>query len=463
MIPITVITGFLGSGKSTILRAILDDPRFRRTAAILADTQPTAIDYYSMPGHPEQRIEALSGCSAERLHEDVGRAVFDILLPYRDQRRAFDRILIELDGTVDPSHLANTLATNTHLRKYAYLAGIVAVVDGINGIKTFDSYPVAIRQVSSANRIVITKSDLLGDAGSFRSFKSLVATSRQYSPRVPIARWPDPALDLATLFSLTSYDAEKPAIPARPPRRESGVFRSTCETHESDNEVRPDSDCIESHWLTVDEPIDPSALDLFIGFMRVYRGAEVLRVKGIVRLSNDPGRVWSLQAAQSVVHDLAHIESRLAGDRRSKILVTTRNITNDSIESLLTMLRLRPDEIQSEAMLSEARRIEKINAITDKIAFDDRGLVATILQREDTREVITLTWLDREAFVRIMMTGRFDANFQIADCGIASKGETVLFLVNEDREPADKPSTSSLQTFADFTPVRVREHAPSQT
>jgi G3E family GTPase len=460
MIPITVITGFLGGGKTKVLRAVLDDPRYSRAAAILADSHQMALDYYLMPGHPTQRIEAIGNCCAENLHDNVRQAIFDIMVSQAGQTGAFDRILIEAPGTLDPAPLIHTLATDTLLRKRAYLADIICVVDGINGRNTFNTYPVAIKQACFANRIIVTKNDLMTGKQGLGDLTSLVSTLHQYNPKSPIVRWPDKTLDVAALLPDIEFDANKLPILMRHWFQEAGRSPADAAVTERGRAERPEERIV-NHWLTMEDPIDSAALDLFMGLINSHRSSDVLRVKGILRVLNDDGRALCVQAEQNVVHAAAPTGSRFQGDGWSRIFVTTCNVSQDSINDLLNILRMQLDDDQCLQFKAEARRIGQINEIADRLAFNDEGLVPVILQDDESKDVLTLTWLDREAIVKALATGRLGSNYQLADFGSGPDGGTVILRVTAlDKNPAD-PSHDTSDTYGQptyipgFTPQTV--------
>lgn len=459
MIPITLITGFLGSGKTAILRSILEDDRFGEIAAILTNKHAPVLDYYVLSPASGQRIEALSDCDSDTLHVKVRQCIFDILLSEEGRRGDFKRILVEVAGTAEPSRLIHMLSTDARVRKSAYLADIITVIDGINGRNTLNNYPVAIKQACFANRMIVTKSDLVSSQRASRGYKSIVSSLHQFNPKAPILRWPDETLDLATLFSDVAFDAARLPTLARHWFLEGGMSEKEIKATERGRIQKPE-DRITSHWLTMEDSIDPASLGLFVELIKSHRSGDLLRIKGILHVLGGDQKAISFQAEQDVVHDTTIIASSSCSDRWSRIMMETKDVSTESVEDLLNILRLRPDEAQSEDFRTEARRIATINEIADGLVFNDDGVMPIIVQNDETREVLTLTWLDRESVVKVMATQRFGSNYQLTDFGRGSDGGTAILLVRVLDADRSEQSIGSSASFETRQSLRSREMVP---
>ena len=158
--PVTVLTGFLGSGKSTLVNRMLRDPRYGDTAIVVNEWGDTPIDHALVRESNENIVTLAGGCICCRVAGDlVGR-----LRELHFQRASgivprFRRVLIETTGLADPAPLLATLIEMPVVAARYALSGVVTTVDAEHGARTLDNHPEAIRQVAMADRLVVTKMD----------------------------------------------------------------------------------------------------------------------------------------------------------------------------------------------------------------------------------------------------------------------------------------------------------------
>src|SRR5215468_703815 len=130
MIPISVLTGFLGSGKTSILGHLLRQPDFSRTAVIINEFGEVGLDHELIAASEDSFIELMTGCLCCKIRTDLAQTLQD-LLQRRDEGRCtpFDRIVIETSGLADPAPILQTLMTDTSIAGRAALGGVVTTVD----------------------------------------------------------------------------------------------------------------------------------------------------------------------------------------------------------------------------------------------------------------------------------------------------------------------------------------------
>jgi G3E family GTPase len=165
VIPVSVLTGFLGSGKTTMLRHLLRQPEFSRTAVIINEFGEVGLDHELIEASEDSFIELQTGCLCCKIRTDLAQTLSD-LLQRRDEGRCtpFDRIVIETSGLADPAPILQTLMTDTNIAGRLVLGGVVTTVDAINGAHTLDCERISQKQIAVADRIVLTKLDLAGPA-----------------------------------------------------------------------------------------------------------------------------------------------------------------------------------------------------------------------------------------------------------------------------------------------------------
>ena len=304
-LPTTVLTGFLGSGKTTLLRRALVSPLFADTAVVINEIGEIAIDHHLVDFVEGSVLELPGGCLCCAVREDLARTLRSLL----DRRetgeiRRFRRIVIETTGLADPAPILFTLGADPMLDHSLHLARVVTLVDAVNGAQSLDRFAEAARQAALADILVITKTDLapLGpelrrrlDAINDRAERVLAVGTENAG---------------AVVFGVAG-NSSAPAIPAEP---------EAAHTHGID------SFCVVLHG-------EVSRLDFAraLGSLARDRGADLLRVKGIVRFSDKPERPAVVQAAQHAMFAPEWLDAWPDADRRSRLVIVAHEIPRDEI------------------------------------------------------------------------------------------------------------------------------------
>ena len=172
MIPVTILTGFLGAGKTTLLNRILREPHGLRIAIIENEFGPASIDNQLLvTDAAEQIIEMNNGCICCTVRGDLIRILRKLHLERKTGAIAFDRVAIETTGLADPGPVTQSFFTDSFVARSFLLDGVITIVDAKHGHETLDHHLEAQRQVGFADRILLSKSDLVSteDAASLRS------------------------------------------------------------------------------------------------------------------------------------------------------------------------------------------------------------------------------------------------------------------------------------------------------
>jgi len=161
-IPVTVLTGFLGSGKTTLLNRLLQEPHGRRIAVIENEFGEASIDHELLrQDADEQIIEMNNGCVCCSVRGDLIRILGELAERRRSGALRFDHVVIETTGLADPAPVAQTFFVDDEVAQHYALDAIVTLVDAVHAPSQLDTHSEAQEQVAFADRILVTKSDLV--------------------------------------------------------------------------------------------------------------------------------------------------------------------------------------------------------------------------------------------------------------------------------------------------------------
>jgi len=338
LIPVHVITGFLGSGKTTLLRQALASPAFANTAVVVNELGEIALDHLLLQRVDPDTVVLQTGCVCCTLRSELGAALRD-LYEKRERGRVppFDRLAIETTGLADPAPLLFTLMADPVLRHHFRLGSVVTTVDAVNGARQLAQHLESVKQVAVADRLVLTKTDLVDRAG----IDGVRAAVARYNPTAPLIETPTAALAPDRLFAGEMSDSPSGGDEApgwshahariRVSRPDDGG--QTLDRHARD---------ISAVSLIVDLPLDWPAFGTWLTMLLHAHGEDVLRVKGIVRVRGVSAPVV-IHGVQHLVHPPTFLERWPTADRRSRLVLIVRKLPAPALErSLRAFLRLAP-------------------------------------------------------------------------------------------------------------------------
>ena len=209
-IPVAILTGFLGAGKTTLLNQLLKDPFLANAAVIINEFGDTGIDHLLVERADENVIEMASGCLCCTIRGDLIDTIHDLLARRsRGEIKAFDRIVIETTGLADPAPVLHAVMSEPGLLAACRLEGVITVVDAFNGMATLDAHPEAVKQVAVADRIVLTKVDLLSGREGEDMLFAIIARLRKLNPAARLLTTHRNEATAERLFTMGLFDPSK--------------------------------------------------------------------------------------------------------------------------------------------------------------------------------------------------------------------------------------------------------------
>ncbi len=364
-IPFTVLTGFLGAGKTSLLNRLLRDPALADTAVLINEFGDIGLDHLLVEQIDDTMVLLQSGCLCCTLRGDLVSALEKLLRDLDNGRVTFRRIVLETTGLADPAPLLQTAMAHPYLVMRLRLDGVVTLVDAVNGDATLDQHMESIKQVAVADRIVLTKTDLLEGPKPRAAQARLVARLHTLNPAAPVL---DATAGEATpdrLLNCGLFDPEKKSPDVRRWLAEEAYADQEHahahghehldhdHVHAHGNDPNRHDERIRAFTLATAEPIPASALEMFIDLIRSLHGPKLLRLKGIVQLAETPEAPLVIHGVQHVMHPPVRLERWPDDDRRTRIVLITRDLDPAAIGKLFDAFlnRTAPDVADRAALI----------------------------------------------------------------------------------------------------------------
>jgi G3E family GTPase len=310
MRDVHLVTGFLGSGKTTLVGALLRRPELGRTAVIVNELGEVGIDHHLLRRVDERTVLLASGCVCCTLRGDLADELRDLLdRADAGEIPAFDRVVVETTGLAEPTPIVNTLLADPFVPHHYALASVVATVDAQHGLRVEES----VRQAAAADVLVLTKTDL----ASGEDAAALEGALARLNPT-------------AAVVCAVSGDVD-PAAVLRPPP---DVVRPRPERH------APHDHDVEAVVLELHDAVDWTALGIWLTMLLHARGSEIYRVKGLLDVGGDGPLL--VNGVQHAVHPPVHLDDWPDGERFSRLVLIGRDFTRDELERSLRAFGVVP-------------------------------------------------------------------------------------------------------------------------
>ena len=335
-IAVTIFTGFLGSGKTTLLNRVLKDPLLTDTAVIVNEFGEVGIDNLLVEQADDGVIELSNGCLCCTMRGQLVDSLASLVDRLQTGRiKRLKHVVIETTGLADPAPILQALLGHPAMVQSFVIDGVITTVDAINGLETLARHKEARNQVAFADRIVLTKTDLVADK---KTLEPLVDELGKLNPTAEILYSDAAHCPPSALVNIGVFDLNKKA----PDIKNWLGKEEEHEHHHHHHDVNRHSDTIHAFSLTHDKPVPYFALEAFIDLLRANHGAQMLRMKGIVELEEDPSRPVVIHGVQTLFHPPVRLSGWPNDRHETRLVMITDGIDETTVREMFDAFLGKP-------------------------------------------------------------------------------------------------------------------------
>jgi G3E family GTPase len=339
-VPVWLITGFLGSGKTTLVNRLLRDAALSQAAVVVGEYGEVGVDHVLIEA-PSKRVRLVdSGCICGTVHDEIAGRLLDLDASRDDgPEHRFDCVLIETSGLADPVPVVQLLLTDEAIAGRFALRSVITVVDGLMGEDSLENHPESLKQLAVADTVVISKTDL-ADAGAVDALRARVAA---LNPGARLFTAAHGAVDADALLAASAWSAGEGPRSAQAWLAELQQAAAV--------PVQPDPS-IRTLSLVHEGEVTRPGLVLWLNLLAGFRGAGLLRVKGLV---NVEGRPVAIHAVQRVISEPVELEDWPDDDRRTRLVVIARGMQEADITATFDAFRIEAGRDRRNTVLRPER------------------------------------------------------------------------------------------------------------
>lgn len=334
-IPVTIFTGFLGSGKTTLLNRVLKDPLLEDTAVIVNEFGEVGIDHLLVEQTDEGVIELSNGCLCCTMRGQLVDSLAGLIDRLQTGRiKRLSHVVIETTGLADPAPILQALLGHPAMLQSFVIDGVVTTVDAINGLATLAKHKDARNQIAFADRIVLTKTDLVLEK---KGIEPLVDRLKALNPTAEILFSDAVHCPPSSLVNIGVFDMDK-----KTPDIRNWLGQDEDDHYHHHHDINRHSDSIHGFSLTHDKPIPYFALQAFIDLLQAHHGAKILRMKGIVELEEDPSRPVVIHGVQTLFHPPVRLPKWPQDKHETRLVIITDGLDEKIVREMFDAFLGKP-------------------------------------------------------------------------------------------------------------------------
>ncbi len=330
-IPVHLFSGFLGSGKSTLINGLLAHPRLRRAAVIVAEAGDVRVDRALIAARPDMLRVIDHGCLCGEVHDEIASSMLELLRSQGSQGE-IPALFIEPSGLSDPVPIIQTLLTDRKVSQFFELQTVVTVVDGVRGLESLHTQTVATKQLAVADTIVISKADRIADDTAMQALQDTLAASNPQALRHVVVHG---EIDPARLLRASSYAGERDDAS----RGRLHAAAQAADARRGDAEVP-----VRSFSVVHRGDIDMHGFVLWLNLVAGQFGGGLLRMKGVACIE---GRGYAVHAVQSVISEPVELDAGRYTPGESVFTFIVRGLDERQLRASLDVLRFRGEPTAS--------------------------------------------------------------------------------------------------------------------
>jgi G3E family GTPase len=364
-IPVTLVTGFLGSGKTTLINAALRSPELAKTVVVVNEFGEVGLDHQLFASSSDSVVVLENGCLCCTVRSDLVGTLNSLYHARQaGEIPAFDNVVIETSGLAEPGPVLQAFLSEPTLDGLYRVSSVLTLVDAVNWADTAEAHEESVRQVALADRIRITKLDLVnGDRQNGASRIRLEL--RRINPSAEIAEADWSSATVARLLTAPGFDTADPEADPRP-WLNLQAYDAALDDHDHDHDHDHGhghghasrwrahdlkDKGIENFVLTRESPLTREEVQFLLDGIAQNLGTGLLRVKGLVNIAEEPGRPAVIQGAQHLLHTMTWLDRWPDGDHRTRVVFITQGIPRDNLKDIVDLL----DRVSARTFKARAR------------------------------------------------------------------------------------------------------------
>jgi G3E family GTPase len=365
-IPVTLVTGFLGSGKTTLINAALRSKELAKTVVVVNEFGEVGLDHQLFASSSDSVVVLENGCLCCTVRSDLVGTLNSLYHARQGgEVPTFDNVVIETSGLAEPGPVLQAFLSEPTLDGLYRVASVLTLVDAVNWPGTSEAHEESVRQVALADQIRVTKLDMIaGDRqnGSARMRLDL----RRINPSAEIAEVDWSSAAVAKLLSSPGFDTADPQADPRPwlnvqAHQNTAHDHDFCDNDRNHHGHPPhahshhlDNKGIENFVLTRENPLTREEVQFLLEGIAQNLGGGLLRVKGLVNIAEEPGRPAVIQGAQHLLHTMTWLDRWPDSDQRTRIVFITQGIPRDNLRDIIDLL----DRVSARTFNARARGLK---------------------------------------------------------------------------------------------------------